>query len=93
VSTDRKPLVFVVEDEPKLARLLDDYLRAADFTRIASATASTSPAVRSRHPDLILLDLMLPGCDGPVFAARCASSARYRSSWSPRASRGNRSSA
>ena len=65
MSTDRKPLVFVVEDEPKLARLLNDYLRAADFdTHCIGDGLDVVPAVRSRHPDLILLDLMLPGCDG-----------------------------
>ena len=65
MSADRRPLVFVVEDEPKLSRLLEDYLRAAEFdTHAIGDGLDVVPAARSRDPDLILLDLMLPGCDG-----------------------------
>ncbi len=57
--------ILVVEDEPKLAGLLSDYLRASGFEP-ACLTNGTEvvPWVRERRPDLILLDLMLPGRDG-----------------------------
>lgn len=57
--------ILIVEDEPKLASLLRDYLEAARFTTewVASGT-HVLPTVRNRMPDLVLLDLMLPGCDG-----------------------------
>ncbi|MGB7481344.1 MAG: response regulator [Burkholderiaceae bacterium] len=57
--------VLIVEDEPKLAALLTDYLRQAGYrtSHIADGNA-VLPAVRQEMPDLILLDLMLPGRDG-----------------------------
>ncbi|MEP7069871.1 MAG: response regulator, partial [Usitatibacter sp.] len=59
------PYVLIVEDEPKLAKLLEDYLRASGFeTRSLSNGLDVAPAVRERRPDLILLDLMLPGRGG-----------------------------
>jgi two-component system, OmpR family, response regulator BaeR len=57
--------ILVVEDEPKLAGLLVDYLRAAGFaTRVVSNGLEVVPAVRARLPALVLLDLMLPDRDG-----------------------------
>lgn len=57
--------ILVVEDEPKLAGLLADYLRAAGFTaRVLSDGNEVLPAVRADPPALLLLDLMLPGRDG-----------------------------
>jgi two-component system response regulator BaeR len=57
--------IMIVEDEPKLASLLADYLRGAGYrtTHIADGRA-VIPAVKDAAPDLILLDLMLPGRDG-----------------------------
>ena len=58
-------LILVVEDEPRLARLVADYLAAAGYdTRIADNGLDVMPAVRERAPALVLLDLMLPGQDG-----------------------------
>ena len=57
--------ILIVEDEPKLAKLLDDYLRASGFeTRCLSDGLAVEPAIGERRPDLILLDLMLPGRGG-----------------------------
>lgn len=63
--TRSSPLVFVVEDEPQLSALLRDYLQQNGFSAhcIANGT-DVIPSVRERNPDLILLDLMLPGTDG-----------------------------
>ncbi|GCL66101.1 response regulator [Pseudaquabacterium pictum] len=57
--------VLVVEDEPKLAALLADYLRVAGHE--AECVADGHAALRAwaeRRHDLVLLDLMLPGLDG-----------------------------
>jgi len=57
--------ILVVEDEPKIAALLRDYLAAAGYTVTLRATGSgTVDAVRAAPPDAVLLDLMLPGEDG-----------------------------
>jgi two-component system response regulator BaeR len=57
--------VLVVEDEPKLAALMADYLKAEGFaTHIVGDGLQAVPWVRANSPDLILLDLMLPGRDG-----------------------------
>jgi len=59
------PRILIVEDEPKLGQLLIDYLRASGYapTLIAHGDHVLS-YVRQTPPDLILLDLMLPGTDG-----------------------------
>lgn len=57
--------ILIVEDEPKLASLLSDYLQQAGFvpSRLDNGLEVAS-WVREEKPDLILLDLMLPGQDG-----------------------------
>ena len=57
--------ILIVEDEPKLAALEADYLKASGFEphQIADGR-EVVPWVRAHRPDLILLDLMLPGRDG-----------------------------
>ncbi len=65
VSDDRRPFVLIVEDERRLASVLADYLAAAGFeTEWIADGREVVPAVRRRAPDLVLLDLMLPGKDG-----------------------------
>lgn len=57
--------ILIVEDEPKLAALEADYLRAAGYdTHCIGNGTDVVPWVRTSPPDLILLDLMLPGRDG-----------------------------
>jgi two-component system response regulator BaeR len=58
-------LILIVEDEAKLAALLDDYLLAAGYrTETIADGRAVIDAVSERSPDLILLDLMLPGRNG-----------------------------
>ncbi len=57
--------VLIVEDERKLAELLRDYLKQSGFETFCLENGSEAvPWVREHSPDLILLDLMLPGRDG-----------------------------
>ncbi|WP_428313106.1 response regulator [Hydrocarboniphaga sp.] len=64
-STTPLRRVLIVEDEPKLAAVVSDYLKAAAFeTRIVGDGRHVVDAVKADKPDLVLLDLMLPGRDG-----------------------------
>ncbi len=57
--------ILIVEDEPKLASLLADYLARDNFdTRVVHDGPAALAAFGSDSPDLILLDLNLPGMDG-----------------------------
>lgn len=57
--------ILVVEDEPDIAAVLVDYLRAQGYAvqHFADGEAALQ-AVLAAPPDLLLLDLMLPGRDG-----------------------------
>ncbi|WP_075880749.1 response regulator [Vreelandella massiliensis] len=57
--------LLIVEDEPKIARLMADYLQTHGFavTTLENGEAAM-PWLEQHAPALILLDLMLPGVDG-----------------------------
>jgi len=57
--------ILVVEDEPKLANLLRDYLEQAGYEpHCLGDGREVVPWVREQTPDLVLLDLLLPGKGG-----------------------------
>lgn len=58
-------LILIVEDEPQLAEVLEAYARQEGYRteRAADGNAALS-AYRAASPDLILLDVMLPGRSG-----------------------------
>ena len=57
--------ISIVEDEPKLANLLKDYLQNDGFnTSIFHDGSEALDSLMKNPGDLILLDLMLPGTDG-----------------------------
>jgi two-component system, OmpR family, alkaline phosphatase synthesis response regulator PhoP len=59
------PLILVVDDELKIARLVRDYLVEAGFTVLTTREGHGAVAMtRSEKPDLIVLDLGLPNMDG-----------------------------
>jgi two-component system alkaline phosphatase synthesis response regulator PhoP len=65
--TIREPMttILVVDDEPKITRLVRDYLETAGFA-VSSAVDGQEALMRARteRPDLVVLDLGLPGLDG-----------------------------
>ncbi|HVL59168.1 MAG TPA: response regulator [Burkholderiaceae bacterium] len=57
--------VLIVEDEPKLAELLREYLQRNGFeTAVLGRGDEVEPWMRANAADLVLLDLMLPGLNG-----------------------------
>ncbi len=57
--------ILVVDDEAKIVQLVRDYLERAGFGVLAAGDGKTALALaRSGKPDLIVLDLGLPGMDG-----------------------------
>jgi two-component system response regulator BaeR len=63
--TESSQLIVIAEDEPKLAALLESYLRREHFrTRIVSDGRRVVRTVKETHPDLLLLDLVLPHRSG-----------------------------
>jgi two-component system response regulator BaeR len=60
-----QPRILIAEDEPKIAELVSDYLRAEHFdTLLFGSGAGVVDQVRNDPPDLLLLDIMLPDVDG-----------------------------
>ncbi|MDD5284743.1 MAG: response regulator [Desulfuromonadaceae bacterium] len=58
-------LILIVEDEPKLSKLLSNYLHRSGYEpECLENGIDVLPSVRERMPALILLDLMLPGRNG-----------------------------
>jgi two-component system alkaline phosphatase synthesis response regulator PhoP len=58
-------LILVVDDEPKIVRLARDYLEQSGFRVLPVNDGQAAiAAARQEKPDLIVLDLNLPGMDG-----------------------------
>jgi two-component system alkaline phosphatase synthesis response regulator PhoP len=57
--------ILVVDDEPRIVKIARDYLERGGFRVITAGDGpSVLPAVRNAKPDLLVLDLALPGQDG-----------------------------
>ncbi|MCW2632591.1 MAG: two component transcriptional regulator, winged helix family [Pseudonocardia sp.] len=60
-----KSRVLVVDDDPALAEMLTIVLRGEGFdTAVVADGTRALPALREMRPDVVLLDLMLPGMNG-----------------------------
>jgi two-component system alkaline phosphatase synthesis response regulator PhoP len=58
-------LILVVDDEKEIVKLARDYLERAGFHVLSAGDGNTAlAAARSEKPDLVVLDLNLPGMDG-----------------------------
>ena len=65
------PLVLIVDDNERNAKLARDVLRAAGFRTIEAATGGEAIAVATaEQPDVILMDIRLPDLDGTAVARR-----------------------
>lgn len=63
--------VLVVDDDPSVLALLEQYLRRSGYSPLTAINGSEALAkVRDEEPDLILLDIMLPDISGHEVCAR-----------------------
>jgi two-component system alkaline phosphatase synthesis response regulator PhoP len=59
------PTILIVDDEARIVNLVRDYLKRAGFHVLSAHDGETALVIaRREQPDLIVLDLMLPGVDG-----------------------------
>ena len=57
--------ILVIEDEEGIIHLLNLYLRDAGYSVVAARDGADGLALHAReHPDLVILDIMLPALDG-----------------------------
>jgi two-component system OmpR family response regulator len=67
--------LLMVEDDPEIARLVGDFLRREGFELVVAPDAKAMDAEFTRmRPDLVILDLMLPGEDGLSICRRLRAS-------------------
>lgn len=60
-----KAKILIVDDEPSILKLVEAYLRPEGYEVYTAADGSTGlKAARAFKPDLVILDVMLPGMDG-----------------------------
>lgn len=65
VYNNKMASILIIEDEPELARVLRAYLEQAGFTTLTAGRGDTGLLTwEQKHPDLVILDLNLPGMDG-----------------------------
>jgi DNA-binding response OmpR family regulator len=57
--------ILTVDDEPRFIRLIEANLRAADYMVLSAAEGESAlEIIVEKKPDLVLLDVMMPGMDG-----------------------------
>jgi two-component system, OmpR family, response regulator len=73
-----KPRILIVEDDPEIRALLEGYLKRNDFRcDVADGGAALDRFLQTYgEPDLIVLDLMLPGEDGLSICRRLRANSR-----------------
>jgi DNA-binding response OmpR family regulator len=65
MQPDMSRTILVVDDEPRIVGLARDYLEHAGFRVITASDGRTAvESARRDRPDLVVLDLGLPGLDG-----------------------------
>ena len=76
--------VLVVEDEPRIVEFLVDNLRADDYSVLTAGTAEEAIELLGRsQPDLMLLDVVLPGMSGIDLCRRVRGGDGVNEPWDP----------
>ena len=63
-QTTPKPLILIVDDTPTNIQVLAESLRADYRVKVATSGQAALEIVARDNPDLVLLDVMMPGMDG-----------------------------
>ncbi|MCB9558640.1 MAG: response regulator [Deltaproteobacteria bacterium] len=75
-----KPVVLVADDDPEILSLLSLRLSKAGFTVLEAADGEqTLERVREHYPDVLVLDVMMPGKNGWEVAKELRSDDRFKS--------------
>ncbi len=65
MSVSPKATIMIVDDEPDVREVLEEYFTAHGYTVIAADSATAAKATAAAHPiDLALVDIHMPGEDG-----------------------------
>jgi DNA-binding response OmpR family regulator len=73
------PTLLIIEDEPELVRVLRSYLEQAGYNVLSALRGDTGLSLwEDKHPDLVILDLNLPGMDGLDVARRIRQKETHR---------------
>ena len=76
--------VLVVDDEPRIVEFLVDNLRADDYSVLTAASGEEAiDVLAGTRPDLILLDVVLPGMSGMDLCRRVRSADGINDPWDP----------
>lgn len=64
-ATDAPPTILVVDDEPALLRLMEFVLQKQGYAMITATNGDEAlEMLNAHHPDLVVLDIMMPRRDG-----------------------------
>ncbi len=65
MKTEKPIRILLVEDDDKLSALVGEYLESNSYTVIRESRGDTAvKKITDENPDLVILDVMLPGKDG-----------------------------
>ncbi len=65
-----KGTILVVDDDPFIVEFLETALEDEGYLVLATFNGGALPLARDSHPDVILLDIMMPGMDGVEVSRR-----------------------
>jgi two-component system, cell cycle response regulator DivK len=78
-TTPGKPLILIADDRPSSRELLQLVLERAGYAVMEAADGEQALALtRAESPDLVLLDLQMPGLDGYAVLSALRQEARFR---------------
>ena len=81
MAESTKSKILIIDDEEDFCRFIKMYLEATGGFEVSVCCDSTKAIahVREQNPDLILLDIMMPGVSGPEIAERLRGDVATRS--------------